>query len=382
MIYLIIGDAASMHIYNFIKIVLIDEKYDIYVLRHSTRTIPDEFEKFYRENHITVLSPDNRCEKTDLISKIKRFVEKVNLLRKIGKIDVCDIQYLHKSSCLLYLMNRRKIKKLMLTFWGSDLLASSKIEQKLQQKCLPYADIITVGAQYTREKFKSKYGNIYNAKLHTIVYPSPTMDIYKNLAKTLTKKQCREKYHIEDGKICVTCGYSADSAQHQDECLREIKNMPQSLKDKIHVIIPMQYGKIDEVYRQNVKEAAVSCGCSFNILTEFALFEENAKICFVTDIYIHVRDTDVFSMSMREQLYTGSYMIQGKWLKYKEFDNLNLKVLKINSIDQLGQALETLMKNYHYQENIQLEDSLYELSNVSKARNEWNCLIKRLFAKS
>ena len=50
--YLIISDAASAHVYNFIKHSLLDRGFEIYILRHSIQDIPEQYLNFYNENNI------------------------------------------------------------------------------------------------------------------------------------------------------------------------------------------------------------------------------------------------------------------------------------------------------------------------------------------
>ena len=51
--YLVIGDSGSMHIYNFVKTVLLPRKYKVHLLTLSTKPIRHEYWEFYRQNEVT-----------------------------------------------------------------------------------------------------------------------------------------------------------------------------------------------------------------------------------------------------------------------------------------------------------------------------------------
>ena len=82
--YLIISDAASMHVYNFIRFFLADKGYDITVVRHSVRNIPEQFQQFYDENNIKIFTPPREVDKKGPLITVKRFLKKLVFLREYG----------------------------------------------------------------------------------------------------------------------------------------------------------------------------------------------------------------------------------------------------------------------------------------------------------
>lgn len=376
--YLIISDAASMHIYNFVRFFLVGSGQDneIYILRHSVCPIPEQYEKFYKEHNITVFSPAREHDGKGRFATVKRFLRKVRFLRKLGKVDVCHIHYAHKSSCLLYRMFKKNFKKLIVSFWGTDILKPPKKEAEQQKKTLPYADKITVTVENSKDVFVKRFGEGYNDKLVIAHFPSGAVPKIKEFSRHTTKEECRRAFNIPDGKRCLVCGYNADRDQRQDVCLDEISKLPQELKDKIYCIIPMQYSRNDMEYIERVKQKAEECGVEYTVLEEYVPFEKNATMCLATDIYLNLRVSDAFSNAMKEQMTAGSLMIQGSWMKYLELDKMKAPVIKIDELSELHTVLEKVMREYDFPEEIKIFEPMFELFDPDSLKKEWN----RIFA--
>lgn len=379
--YLIISDAASVHIYNFVKNSLMGRGYEISILRHSLQDIPKQYLEFYKENCITVFSPGKKQYKFGKLGTVVRFVKKCFFLAKYGKADICHIHYVHKASCLLYRIFKRNYKKLILSYWGDDILIPRQDEIESQKKCFPYADLITVTVENSKRVFLERFGDKYADKLTFGRLTGGGIQGIHDLASKVTIEDCRREFNVPDNKLCVVCGYNADPSQHQDVICNEVSLMSQKIKDKTHLIIPLQYGRISDEYIIDVKNAAEKCGCSYEILEEYVPFERNSIMCLATDIYLNLRDSDAFSNAMKEQMYSGSIMIQGDWLKYKELDDCNAPVVKIKSLDELHTSLENLINEMEIKEKIQLFSPIYDIFSNEKARDNWSANFEKLFKR-
>lgn len=377
--YLIISDAASAHVYNFIKHSLLDRGFEIYILRHSIQDIPEQYLKFYNENNITVFSPGRKSDKKGKLATVKRFIRKCFYLLHLGKVDVCHIHYVHKSSCLLYRIFKRNFKKLILSFWGDDILIPTEKDIEAQKKCFAYADVITFTVEKSKNVFLERFNGEYLDKLAIGRLTSGGIEGIRNFADKKTIKECREAFDIPDGKLCVVCGYNADPSQHQEVICNEISLMSKSAKNRVHLIIPLQYGRISEKYIEDVKAAAQNSGCSYEFLEEYVPFERNSVMCLATDIYLNLRDSDAFSNAMKEQMYSGSVMIQGSWLKYKELEDCKAPIFKIDSLNELHIALEKLVEKTEIKETIELFQPLYEIISIESTRKSWDKILDKIF---
>lgn len=377
--YLIISDAASAHVYNFIKNSLMGRGFEIYILRHSLTPIPEQYMKFYNENNITVFSPGKSSDKRGKLATIKRFMRKIFYLLRLGKVDVCHIHYVHISSCLLYRIFKMNFKKLILSYWGDDILIPTAKDIEAQKKCFPYADAITVTVENSKSTFLNRFEGQYADKLMIARFAGGGVQGIHDFAEKKTIQECRHEFNVPDGKLCLVCGYNADPSQHQDIICNEVALMGEGAKNKVHLIIPLQYGRISEKYIEDVKDAAQKCGCSYEILEEYVPFERNSVMCLATDIYLNLRDSDAFSNAMKEQMYSGSVMIQGSWLKYKELDDCNAPVVKINSLNELHTVLEDLVNKTEIKENIELFSPIFDIFSIPSARKSWDKVFEKIF---
>ena len=154
-----------------------------------------------------------------------------------------------------------------------------------------------------------------------------------------------------------------------------IGTLPNSIKEKLFVIIPLQYGGTDANYILKVHKAAESSGVEYNILEEFVPFEMSARLAVATDIYLHLRDTDAFSNALKEQVFACSYVIKGDWLKYPELTEMNAQVKSISSLGVLGDCLKEAVENINISNEINLFMPLYDMYSTAAIKQQWKEVI-------
>ncbi len=380
--YLIISDAGSMHVYNFIKEMLSGRGYDIYILTHSVGEIPQEYLNYYKENNVTVYSLRYEGHK-NLYSRNKlnvaiKFLKKYFFMRKLGKIDVCHIHYVHNASLLLTKLFKKRINKLIFSYWGDDVLIPKPKEIEMQKKMLPFSNAITVTVKNSYNVFRERFGNIYDDRLQVLHFATDGVRKIKEVAEKYSKVECRKQFNVPDGKLLLVCGYNADPAQRQDEIAEQIAKLDIEIKEKLHIIVPLQYGRKSEEYIERVKMAFKNCGCSHNFFEEYVPFERNAIMSLATDIYLNLRASDAFSNAMKEHICAGSYMITGSWLKYIELDEMQAPVTKIDSFDELPQVITDLVNNHNFSMENNVFELMYNMFAREQIRKEWDSFFERL----
>lgn len=381
--YLVIGDANSMHIYNFVKHVLVPNKFTIYLLTLSIKPIKREYRSFYQENGVFVHSIADKgyknVEKTDVFNRVLNVFRKFLLLREVPKVDICHLQSVYKTAVAMILSKRCKYDKLILSYWGGDLLERSPNVLKLVRKGLRRADAITVTVKQSLNVFHNIFGSDYDEKLLVSRFATAGLNCIHSLSQSTTRDECRAMYGIPEGKVCITCGYSAYREQHQDRCIQEIGKLPEALKDKIYCIVPMQYGRInDKEYLEDVQSACEKSGVEYKVLREFVPFEMSARLAIATDIYLHLRDTDAFSNALKEHVYSGSKVVKGDWLKYIELEEMQAAIVSISSFDELNKTLEKLVSEHVYKNEIELFSPIYELYSTESIVEQWDSVIKKV----
>lgn len=384
--YLVIGDAGSMHIFNFVKTVLLPRGYEVHLLTLSAEPVRENFRAFYKENGVFVhaIAEKGYCDldKKDRLHRTLNVFRKLRLMRDVPKVDICHVHSVYKTACLMVLRNKRKFKKLILSYWGGDIEDKTPSVVKIRRNCFACADAITVTVKETYNEFRQLYGDGYDDKLRICRFATDGLACIKKLSGEMSREECRKTYGIPDGRICVTCGYSAYAAQHQDRCLEIIGALPESVRRKIFVIVPMQYGRYDKAYIESVHKAAEASGTDYRILEEFVPFEISAQLAIATDIYLHLRDTDAFSNALKEHVFAGSHVIKGDWLKYPELDDMNASVESIPSLEALGACLERVIEKTHISDTITLFEPIYELYSTEAIEKQWSEVVESVNQKS
>lgn len=378
--YLVIGDANSMHIFNFVKTVLLPREYEVHLLTLSNMQVRESYRSFYSENGIFLHSIAEKgysgLDKTDRVHRLLNLWRKLRLMKDIPKVDVCHVQSVYKTSMIMLLKNKKKYDRLILSYWGGDIEDRNESVVELRRKCFEFADAITVTVMQTYNEFREIYGNKYDDKLYVSRFATAGIDCIKSFEGKVSRFECRESYGIPEDKICITCGYSAYREQHQDRCIEEISKLPEDVRKKLFVIVPMQYGKLDDTeYFERVEAAKDKADFDCVILKEFVPFEMSARLAVATDIYLHLRDTDAFSNALKEHVYGGSHIITGSWLKYIELEEMNAPMTVIDSFDELNETLLEILKDFEIKKELELFSPIYELYATEKIAEQWGRVV-------
>ena len=382
--YLIVGDANSMHIFNYVKTVLDGDRFEVHLLTLSTERVKQEYRDYYKKHHITLHSIAEQyggdVPNATRQDRLRNFLKKLSLFRKLPKIDLCHIHSVYKTSMLFYLLHRRKFAHVIASYWGGDVENKAPFVVKLRKRCFRFVDAITVTTQKTYEDFRAIYGDIFDQKLRICRFATAGIDCIHKIAASKSSQDCKQELVIPVDRVCVTCGYSAYEDQHQDVMLHEIAKLPEAIKERLFVIVPMQYGRYNQPYIDRAHREAEQCGCGVRILEEYYPFEKNAVMSLATDIYLHMRDTDAFSNSLKEQVYAGSRVIIGSWLKYYELEQMRAPVVMLDSFEELPDQL-TKMTAQISLEDKKLFSPIYSLYSSEKVKAEWEKVINEVLKR-
>ncbi len=381
--YLVIGDSNSVHIYNFVKTVLLPNEYEVYLITLSVKPIREEYKSFYKENNVRCFSINNKNDDTlikkNLFKRIINFLKKIYLIRKVPDVDICHVQSVYKTSLLMVLLNKHKFNKLILSYWGGDIENRTSYVVKLRKKCFKYANAITVTVKETYNEFQKIYGEGFNDKLHICRFATDGLNCINRLKDEVSIDDCKKQYDVPKGKYCITCGYSAYREQHQDLILELLNSMDEKYKKQIFVIVPLQYGKLEDGYVQEVKNIAEKCDFQCLILEKFVPFEESVKLAIATDIYIHLRDTDAFSNALKEHVYAKSHIIKGDWLKYPELDEMEASIISIPKYEELIPNITSLMDLIKISNGeIEVFEPIFELYSTQAIKKQWEDVILKV----
>lgn len=374
--YLIVGDANSMHIFNYVKNILDRNKFEVSLLTLSTERVRKEYREYYQENNIILYSIAEKFG-GDLPNKTKKqrlfnFIKKYLLAKKLPKFDICHFHSVYKTSILFYLLNKKKFKYLIASYWGGDIEDVTPFVVKLRKKCFKKANVITVTTQKTYEDFKNIYGNMFDEKLKICRFATAGIECIRTVFDRVGTGGCKDLMKFPKDKLCITVGYSAYEDQHQDWIISKIATLSKEIKDRIFISVPMQYGRYNQPYIDRVHKEVQNCGCEYALLEEYASFEKKAAEAIATDVYIHMRDTDAFSNSLKEQVYAGSCVIIGKWLKYYELEQIKADVVWVDHFDCIPKVISECLRNT---KKTTLFEPIYKMYSFEAVARQWNEVI-------
>ncbi len=239
----------------------------------------------------------------------------------INKYDIIDF---HTFTSLQipfadYCIENRK--EFMIAFSGSDILRASDDTLKKIKKYLDYSKKLRMTSQM-KQKILNVYGrdSVLEGKITGSVDGITIGNWDKDLLDSLTEEDIRIKKvlfcdfnHLD--KIIVTIGYNGVKQQNHDKIISILSKLPNEIKNKIHLVLPMTYGTPLE-HLDIVRGLASMSGISNVILDKFLT---NKNVCIlrkITDIFIMLQDTDAFSSSVKSHVYCQNICLLGEWLEY------------------------------------------------------------------
>ena len=294
-----------------------------------------------------------------------------------GPYDVCHMHAVNRFRCVLakLMLITKSYKKLILSFWGSDLLTASAKQLKKMESSLDAATTVTLSTEEMRKVFSSHFGSQYDNKIVTTSFPTTVVTHISNYLKNDSVNEIKETFGFPKDKIIVVCGYNGSTRQQHIHQLNQLKTLEKNIKDSLYIVVPMTYGGTAE-YIALVENAIKDSGIQGEVLTEYLSELEIAKLWTAIDVFIHTQPTDGFSSSMRENLYAGNVVINGSWLKYKELDDANAFILKLDSFEQLQNLMCEVVSNLEYYkiESMRNSNIMSNMFSIEKEYKKWSDL--------
>ena len=151
----------STYIVHFINDILIPLEYEVYIMP-DTKEINNQ----YIDNpHLHVLySVKNNIKNPILrkISSIKKVFTDIKTLKRIGDFDFIHVHYVsYKALFISSKIKKYCNSKLVVTYWGSDILRDVNNEINKNRKYLKYVDYFSSDSLTTKLAFKKTYNNKY-----------------------------------------------------------------------------------------------------------------------------------------------------------------------------------------------------------------------------
>jgi hypothetical protein len=341
---LLVSNANSVHVYNYINHVLLPMACDITIYSIHPNSV---YEQFYKEHNITVIESANIKGFWARVPKFRGIAQIVNMVREVsrlGNFDFCHVHSYTYTMMLAACTNKRHFGKIILSYWGSEILRVNKAGL-LDKILVKKTDIITIPTKVMVDKFYTLYGNRYESRVKRVLIGCSTLEIINSVLLEETQAEIKLKLGLTDDKILVSCGHNASTHQHHKSIVEAISHCNDTIKNRIYLVIPMGYGEPSQSYIDDVKNSLEQSGLEGRVITELLYHKDNARLRIASDILIHVQTTDAFSIAMQEHMYAGTVVMNGDWLNYKELDELGAEYIKIKSIQSITEELSLAVNN-------------------------------------
>ena len=256
-------------------------------------------------------------------------------------IDIVNIQYVDFRFLFILPWMVDNFKKIILTYWGSDLLRQKKCRVNMMFPLFYFSHIITfetedmekLFTQLTKGRFKSKYRRVR--------FGLSALDEIDNCDKEDIRK-FYNKFNIDKDKKVIVIGYNRSKEQNHKNVISSL--LKYCNMDALLLVIPWTYGINNLQYRNEIEEI-MKHQCKYIFIDERLTDREVAVLRKITNVLIQVQITDSLSASMLETLYAGNSVLTGSWLPYNEIEELGLTLFKVENIDDCGRALNDILSN-------------------------------------
>lgn len=369
---LIIGDFNSIYMKDYAEKVLLEKQFaqnKEYIFFHdSYLPIKEEYMKSYEKDNVSIL----QCKYRNRLMRFNKvfFIFKKHcfnkLLKKIGYLECIHIHFVRCEHYELIKNHRDNIGKIILTFWGSDVMRLPENKFITMKKMIEMSDIIATGPAQFANDISNRLKINFSDKFELALLGTNMLDKIREY-----KKHYNKTYDV----IRLTCGYNGKHQQNHRMILNAINRCCSEVKNKIRVIIPMGYGA-DADYIASLEDDLNKMNIQFYIDKKFYGANDIAKFRVESDIFIHAQETDAFSNSVIEYIYADNLLINGKWIKYPLLANNKIHYLEFGSEEELTSIIEYAVANI--EEEIKAvknsNDVLYEMCSWNSLIDDWHNL--------
>lgn len=353
---LIIGSADTIWVKSMIEKTHLAFGDDVSILS-PTKSI---FSDYYLNNRVNVYQLQNRKNNgiTGIISNFK-------VLSK--GYDLIIVHYVGEHTAKWGLIGKHFTKKLLLSFWGSDILRENKAN-KTVRKAIKASYGVVISTSEINEKFHVLYGDEFDSKIRRAYYGSNVIELIDGITDL---DDIKKKLGIDTNKIVISIGYNKMIQQQHLKVLDEIISLPVEIRNKIHLVLRLTYGNGDEDYVASIKNTVSKTGCSSTVFESFLTDKEVAEITAVTDIFIHAQTTDARSASMCEHLYAKCLVVNPSWIEYSDLKD-SVFYLRFNSFDELSTIITDNLVNKN---NSLYKDKLSANTDAIYSLCSWDCFV-------
>lgn len=368
---LIIGNSHDKHLTRFIKgLRTINVDYCIDILDVSMRQDLCKNKELYNQVFVVRRTFPNYAYKLPVVCKCFKYIDTVRAFNSIAcNYKLISIQFLTIQAGFLFNVLKKYGAKLIVTPWGSDIYRIGCIQQWFTKQLINKADYVTL---MPNSKFgddvKAQY-SVPENKCIPLCFGSDVLD--KIILDSKTKEECKEALLGTSENFCIVVGYNASSAQNHLKIIDALRQIKEKLPSNTVLLFPMTYAK-EESYLQQVQSSLENLGIKYRIFDSYLSDEEVVDLRKSTDLFIHMQVSDAYSSSLQETLICGQKVINAKWLRYKELEQLGVPY-RLATFDNLSSIIVDVLKEK--KSTIDVSEALKQYT-WSYQLQKWNILYK------
>lgn len=360
---LVLGNIDSKWVKEYIEFVLLPLGHEVEIVGDEKKCV---FREFYEDNRVKIHHYENPGR---IIAKIPYFRIFSSAARTVknnswNDYDIIINMFVNTRDLRITSKIKGANTKVVVYFTGSDLLRQSRRKIRLDRMLMPKVDKYVVGGKMLLADFDKKLGDIASAQVINF-----GISAFDNVDRYLSTNPNREKG-------CVFCvGYSGVEAHQHLRVLSLFEDLPQELKEKARIVVPMTYMATAE-YVTVVKNRLEEIKIPYRLLTDFMNNEQMAEMWCNIDFLIHAQTSDSLSASVLESMYAGCTLINPTWLDYPEYKEQGLDYLKFKDFSELQDIICRILNDQQDIPEWRNHDKLRGFLSWETAKNKWNELLK------
>ena len=343
---LMIADADGYWTVKYIERLLLPQGYEVVLFPIWGNQGTND--RFYQDNAVTVYKDNHRLPIIRYIPRLRLWVRislNARSLFALGPFDIIHNLYLSQRDLALGRALQRRFggAKWVCTFLGSDMLRSTSLHNQRMKRCLKRCDAVTIVSPHLLDTIRQQYGDTVLQKTKPVYFGQTIYEDIDRARMEADQKVCKSHFGIDPSHKVICVGHNASPAQRQPEILHALGQLPTEEQREITVVLPMTYCANNPAYVTAVKEAAKELSCDTILLTDFLDETENAYLRLCADVFILAIQTDAFSGSLREYLYSGAHVLLGDWLHYPPLTALGIETRAFSDFHQITGLVQEVL---------------------------------------
>ena len=368
---LIIGTGYSQFVKEPIEFTMVNSYNKIYVTYDKERS--DLYKDYYEKNNVTLI---NTHDKSTIVGRIPKLGVLYNLfleVRKYAKEGIFDVIHIHSVSSYWltwFIVNflSKYTKRIICTFYGSDLFLRSDSELKKFDKLLSKMDNFSMSTDNLIYRFKKAFGNKYDDKIRKIPFGLANLIAIDEADCSII---CKTNLEVDPDKLLISIGHNTCEEQQHLLVIDELSKLSRNELERISIVLQLTYGSGSKEYVDKVITAAKKTGCEVIVLEQYMDREAVAVLAKATDVYINSQVSDAISGAMLEYLYANTIVLNPGWIDYSELEKNGCDFITYNEFEQLPDYIRRILDGELVVDKNRNHDIIHSLSHWDSHKDKW-----------